>query len=133
MNSPDQVGEDSVDSLVTQLNLDYSGVIAALGGALMFTVFAMNVSALQRVAYFLSGWIGGYFFAAEALHRKWSDSLPFAAFLGGVLCVALCLSLLEAVQTGKPPLWLRYLLDRVLGRRRDRDDDDDKKGPTNAQ
>lgn len=97
--------------------VDLNAVVGAFGGALFFIVFKQNISALARVGYLIASWVFGYYLAVELLGRKWTETSGLAAFLGGLLCTVICVSLLEWGQGGRTPGWLRYLLDYVGGRR----------------
>lgn len=97
--------------------LDLSSVVGAFGGAFFFILFAKDISAWQRMGYLVVGWIGGYFGAAELMSMAWTQTSGFSSFLAGLFCVAICISLIEAVQTGRPPRWLQFLLDRFMTRR----------------
>lgn len=97
--------------------LDLSAVVGAFGGAFMFILFAKNISVWQRMGYLVVGWIGGYFGTAELMSLAWTQTSGFASFIAGALCVTICISLLEAIQTGKPPKWLSWVLERFFGKR----------------
>lgn len=97
--------------------LDLSSVVGAFGGAFFFILFAKEISAWQRMGYLVVGWIGGYFGAAELMSLAWTQTSGFSSFLSGLFCVAICISLIEAIQTGRPPRWLQFVLDRFMTRR----------------
>jgi ABC-type Co2+ transport system permease subunit len=97
--------------------IDLSSVVGAFGGAFFFILFAKDISNWQRIGYLVVGWVGGYFSAAELMSLAWTKTSGFSSFVAGLFCVAICISLLEAVQTGKPPRWLQFVLNRFLGKR----------------
>lgn len=97
--------------------LDLSSVVGAFGGAFFFILFAKDISAWQRMGYLVVGWIGGYFGAAELMSLAWTQTSGFSSFLAGLFCVAICISLIEAIQTGRAPRWLQFVLDRFTARR----------------
>lgn len=97
--------------------LDLSSVVGAFGGAFFFILFAKDISAWQRIGYLIVGWIGGYFSAAELMSLKWTQTSGFSSFLAGLFCVAVCISLIEAIQTGSPPKWLQWVWGLRPGKR----------------
>ncbi len=97
--------------------LDLTAVVGAFGGAFMFILFAKEISTWQRMGYLVVGWIGGYFSAAELMSLAWTQTSGFASFIAGALCVTICISLLEAVQTGRMPRWFGAFLDWFRGKR----------------
>jgi hypothetical protein len=97
--------------------VDLQAVIGSFGGAFFFILFAKDISAWQRAGYLLVGWIGGYFGAAELLSLAWTKTSGFSSFVAGLFCVAIGISLIEAFQTGKPPRWLQWVINRFLGKR----------------
>lgn len=97
--------------------IDLSAVIGSFGGAFFFVLFAKDISAWQRAGYLIVGWIGGYFGAAELLSLAWTKTSGFSSFVAGLFCVAIGISLIEAFQTGKPPRWLQWVINRFLGKR----------------
>lgn len=98
--------------------LDLSSVVGAFGGAFFFVLFAKDISAWQRMGYLIVGWIGGYFSAAEMMSLAWTQTSGFSSFAAGLFCVAICISLIETVQTGKAPKWLLFILGRFFGKGR---------------
>lgn len=50
--------------------LDQAAVIAAFGGALLFTFVAKDTQVLKRIGSLVGAWILGYFFAAEIVKRQ---------------------------------------------------------------
>lgn len=98
--------------------LDLKAVVGAFGGSFFFILWAKDISIWQRLGYLFVGWIGGYFGAAEFMSRKWTETSGLASFGAGLLCVLICISLSEAVQTGRPPKWLLFVMDRFMGKRK---------------
>lgn len=94
--------------------VDLSAVVGAFGGAFFFVLFAKDISGWQRMGYLVVGWIGGYFGAAELMSMAWTKTSGFSSFAAGLLCVAICISIIEAVQTGRPPKWLQFVFSRFL-------------------
>lgn len=97
--------------------VDLAAVIGAFGGAFCFILFAKDISAWQRAGYLMVGWIGGYFGAAELLSLAWTQTSGFSSFVAGLFCVVIGISVIEAVQTGRAPKWLQWVLNRFLGKR----------------
>lgn len=89
--------------------VDINAVIGAFAGALFLVVFSKDLSVMARLGYLVSSWIFGYFAATELTARVSMQSTGLAAFVGGLLCVAISISLLEWVQAGKAPAWLGLL------------------------
>ncbi len=96
--------------------LDLSSVVGAFGGSFFFILFAKDISAWQRMGYLIVGWIGGYFAAAELMSLAWTKTSGFSSFAAGLFCVAICISLVEAIQTGRAPKWLQFLLNRFISK-----------------
>ncbi len=96
--------------------LDLSAVIGAFGGAFFFILFAKDISNLQRAGYLVVGWIGGYFGAAELLSLAWTRTSGFSSFIAGLVCIVLCISVIEAFQTGTWPEWLKAVFGRFFGK-----------------
>lgn len=97
--------------------VDLSAVIGAFGGAFYFILFAKDISAWQRAGYLVVGWIGGYFGAAELLSLAWTKTAGMSAFIAGLFCVVIGISIIEALQTGKAPRWLQWVLNLRTGKR----------------
>lgn len=97
--------------------LDLQAVVGAFGGACLFILFAKNISVFQRVGYLICGWIGGYFAAAELMSLAWTKTSGIASFIGGLLCVTIAISLIEAFTTGKFPAWMISLWEWFRGKR----------------
>ncbi len=96
--------------------IDANAVIGAFAGAIFFVVYAKDISAWARLGYFAASWIVGYYVAGEFIGREWARTSGLAAFGGALFCVAVGTSLLEWVQGGKTPGWLRFIADRFGGR-----------------
>ena len=96
--------------------VDGDAVVGAFAGAVFFVVFSRDISAIGKIGYLFASWVFGYFFAGEIMARSWSESSGLVAFLGGLFCVVLCVSLLEWVQGGKTPGWLKFIAERFGGR-----------------
>lgn len=121
---------DSLTVAVTQLSvgaagvgiasvfpgLDLAAVIGAFGGAFFFILFAKDISNWQRAGYLVVGWIGGYMGSAELLSLAWTRTSGFSSFIAGLLCIVLCISVVEAFQTGTWPEWLKAIFSRFLGK-----------------
>lgn len=89
--------------------VDTSAVICGFAGALIMVIANKDLSALERIGYLVSSWIFGYFAAIEWSSRLIADSPGLTAFMGGLLCVAISMSLLEWVKSGKIPVWFAFL------------------------
>lgn len=98
--------------------IDISAVIGSFGGAFFFILFAKDISALQRAGYLVVGWIGGYMASAEMLSLAWTRTSGFSSFISGLLCVVVGISVIEAVQTGKWPAWIKGAFDWFVARRK---------------
>lgn len=98
-------------------DVDLSAVIGSFGGSFCFVLFAKEINAWQRAGYLIVGWIGGYLGAAELLSLAWTQTAGFSSFVAGLFCVVIGISIIEAVQTGKPPKWLQWVLNRLPGKR----------------
>ena len=96
--------------------VDLSAVIGSFGGAFFFILFAKDISAWQRAGYLIVGWIGGYFGAAELLSLAWTRTSGFSSFIAGLVCIVVCISVIEAIQTGTWPAWLQSLVGRFFGK-----------------
>ncbi|AZC19556.1 putative holin [Pseudomonas sp. CMR5c] len=96
--------------------VDVNAVVGAFAGAMFFVVFAKDLSALSRLGYFIASWVAGYYVASEVVGRNLAATSGLVAFFGALFCVAICISLLEWVQGGKTPGWLRFIADRFGGR-----------------
>ena len=99
------------------LGVDGSALVGAFGGALFFVVFAGDLRLRTALGYLLASWVFGYFAAGEVVGREWLGTSGIAAFIGALLCVVICTGLLEWLKGGKPPFWLRFILD--LGGKKD--------------
>lgn len=97
--------------------VDLNAVIGAFAGAMFFVVFARELSIWARAGYLVASWVFGYFVAIELMSRAWAKTSGLAAFIGALFCVVVCVSLLEWVQGGKTPGWLRFIADRIGGGR----------------
>lgn len=96
--------------------IDLSAVIGAFGGAFFFILFAKDINAWQRAGYLVVGWIGGYFSAAEILAQAWTKTSGLSSFFGGLVCVVVCISIIESIDTGKFPEWILAIFGKFLGR-----------------
>lgn len=100
--------------------IDLNGVICSFVGALIFVLWAKELSVLQRIGYLLAGWVGGYYGAAEILAQAWTKTFGIAAFACGLVTVLVSISVLESFKTGTLPKWLTELpsaIGRLLPRR----------------
>lgn len=97
--------------------VDLSAVIGAFGGSLCFIFFAKDISNVQRWAYLLVGWIGGYMSAAEMLSLAWTRTSGFSSFVAGLICVVVGISIIEAFQTGTFPAWMQRIFGRFFGKK----------------
>ena len=96
--------------------VDVNAVVGAFAGAMFFVVFAKELTAWARLGYFIASWVLGYYVASEIIDRNWASTSGLVAFFGALFCVAVCISLLEWVQGGKVPGWLKFFTDRFGGR-----------------
>ncbi len=110
--APAALGASGIAIAALLPGVDIDAVIGAFAGALFLVVFSKDLSVLARLGYLTSSWIFGYYFSTELIDRQIAQSPGLAAFIGGLLCVAICISLLEAVQSGKVPGWIRLVTRR---------------------
>jgi len=96
--------------------VDVNAVVGGFAGAMFFVVFAKDLTAWARLGYFIASWVLGYYVASEVIDRNWASTSGLIAFFGALFCVGVCISLLEWVQGGKVPGWLRFFTDRFGGR-----------------
>lgn len=96
--------------------VDVNAVVGGFAGAMFFVVFAKDLTVWSRLGYFIASWVLGYYVASEIIDRNWASTSGLVAFFGALFCVAVCISLLEWVQGGKVPGWLRFFTDRFGGR-----------------
>jgi hypothetical protein len=89
--------------------VDLNAVIGSFVGAMVFILWAKELSVLQRVGYLIAGWIGGYYASAEVFAQAWTKTSGIVAFGCGLVAVVLSISVLEAFSTGKLPKWLTEL------------------------
>ncbi|RRV49566.1 putative holin [Pseudomonas sp. p106] len=107
--APLAVGGTGITIAAMFPGVDLSAVIGAFGGAFFFVLFAKDISNWQRIGYLIVGWIGGYFGAAEFLAQAWTKTSGIASFIAGLLCIVISMSLVESIQTGKPPRWAQFV------------------------
>ena len=98
--------------VVVMGGVDGNALIGAFAGAVFFVAFARDPSFWASVGYLVASWVFGYFAAGEIIRLGWMHSEGFAAFVGAVLCVVMCTGALDWLKGGKPPLWLRFILNR---------------------
>ncbi|WP_137138171.1 putative holin [Pseudomonas asiatica] len=89
--------------------IDLNAVVCAFGGALLFILWAKDITLWQRMGYLLAGWIGGYYGSAEILAQAWTKTSGIAAFSCGLATVLVSISVLESITTGKLPKWVTEL------------------------
>lgn len=97
-------------------DLDIKALIGAFGGAFFYVVFAKNMPFLRRVGYLFVGWVGGYFAAAEAIGQDWTRTTGLVAMACGAVCVVFLAGLVEWVETGTMPRFLRWVLTIRFGK-----------------
>lgn len=97
--------------------IDINAVIGAFAGAMLFVVHAKDLKIKTRIGFMLASWIFGYYIAAELISRDYARTSGLAAFFGGLVCVAICAGIIEWLQGGNAPAWLRWLLRNWTGRR----------------
>lgn len=96
--------------------IDLAALVGSFGGSFLFVASSDNMPPLRRVCYMLAGWIGGYFASAELLGLAWTKTSGFSAFICGVVIVALATGVLEWINTGAMPRWLRWTFRRFTGK-----------------
>lgn len=96
--------------------VDLSAVIGAFGGAFFFILFAKDIAPWQRAGYLVVGWIGGYFASAELLSLAWTKTSGFSSFVGGLICVVVCIGVVETLQSQKFREWLIDRIGRIFGK-----------------
>ena len=97
----------AVASCIPQIDLN--AVVCSFVGALIFVLWAKELSTPQRVGYLLAGWVGGYYASAEVLAQAWTKTSGIAAFGCSLITVLVSISVLETFSTGKLPKWLTEL------------------------
>ena len=90
--------------------VDINAVIGAFAGALFFMVYDKALSVWARGGYFVASWIVGYYVSSEVIGQNLAKTPGLVAFFGALFTVVVCVSLLEWIQGGKMPGWLRYLV-----------------------
>lgn len=114
--APAAIGASGIVLATILPGVDLNAVIGAFGGAFCFVIFAKNISIWQRFFYLLAGWVGGYAWAGESAAQSWLKTSLFSSYVAGLLCVTVCMSVLEAIETGKMPRWITFLFNRLVGR-----------------
>lgn len=97
--------------------VDVNAVVGAFAGAMFFVVFAKDLTMFARLGYFIASWVAGYYVAIEVMGRELAKASGLVAFFGAMLCVGVGISILEWLDGGKMPGWLRWFADRFGGRR----------------
>lgn len=90
--------------------VDADAVVGAFAGALFIVVYSKNLRAMARIGYLITSWVFGYYAAVEVIGQRLTHSTGLAAFIGGLLCMAISISLIEWVQGGNAPKWLQFIL-----------------------
>lgn len=111
------VGVAGVTAASLMPGVDVNAVVGGFAGALFFVVFAKDLTLLACLGYFIASWVAGYYVASEVMGRELAKASGLVAFFGALFCVAVCISLLEWIEGGKMPGWLRWFADRFGGRR----------------
>lgn len=93
------------------MGLDPAGVLAAFGGALLFSFMAKDTPVSHRVLGLTGALIFGYYAAQEIVRRKiWGfESPPLPAFVSAFFCVAL-FKLLLVLFNEEGRAWVRKKL-----------------------
>ncbi|WP_037008893.1 putative holin [Pseudomonas sp. NBRC 111135] len=99
--------------------VDLNAVIGAFAGALFFVLYARDLTTKARVGYLLVSWVGGYYVAAEAVGRAWTEYSGLPALVAGACIVTALIGVLEWMVGGKAPTWLRTVLGFFTGGRKD--------------
>lgn len=100
--------------------IDMPALVGAFGGSFVFILWARDLVIWKRLGYLLAGWIGGYYAVVELLSRKLILTSGLAGFVSGLLCVVIAVSVLEAIDTGEVPKWIK-LIPRAWEKFRKRD------------
>lgn len=114
------VGLSGISIASCLAGVDMNALICAFGGSLIFVLWAENLSIWKRIGYLLGGWIGGYYLAMEVVSRKFEVTTGLAAFLCGLVTILLAISVLETIETGELPKWVK-LLPSAIAKFRKRD------------
>lgn len=96
--------------------VDVNAVIGGFAGALLFVLWAHDLTIARRVGYLLASWVGGYYAGIEALGRGLTQTSGMAAFVAATLCVTGGIGMLEWMRGGELPSWMRGLLRRRGGK-----------------
>ncbi|HGN6735795.1 TPA: phage holin family protein [Pseudomonas aeruginosa] len=96
--------------------VDVNAVIGGFAGALLFVLWAHDLTMARRLGYLLVSWVGGYYAGIEALGRGLTQTSGMAAFVAATLCVTGGIGMLEWMRGGELPSWMRGLLRRRGGK-----------------
>lgn len=105
------VGASGVALASCLSSIDLNAVICAFGGACVFILWARDISIWQRLGYLIAGWIAGYYISAELVAKDWYwfTTSGLSSFIWGLLSVSVCISVLESMETGELPKWVKLL------------------------
>lgn len=104
---PATVGASGIVLAALIPGVDVNAVIGGFAGALIFVAASTDLTVARRIGYLFGSWIFGYFAAIELAVRGVAQSTGFSALICGLLCVGICIGLLDWMQTGKSPWWFR--------------------------
>lgn len=97
--------------------IDIGAVTGAFGGSLAYVVLAKDMHWVKRLGCLLVGWLGGYYFCAEALAQAWTKTSGITSFGGGLITVLVCTGVLTFAETGVLPKWMGRVLGFFTGKR----------------
>lgn len=107
--APYAAGAGSVAFLSMMPGIDANAVVGSFAGALFIVVYSKDLHPLARLGYLITSWVFGYYAAVELIGQRITHSTGLAAFIGGLLCMAVSISLIEWVQGGRVPGWLQFI------------------------
>lgn len=81
--------------------VDVNAVIGGFAGALLFVLWAHDLTIARRVGYLLASWVGGYYAATEAVGRGATQFSGLPALVTAALIVTILIGVLEWMIGGR--------------------------------
>lgn len=95
--------------------VDVNAVIGGFAGALLFVLWAHDLTMARRLGYLLASWVGGYYAATEAVGRGATQFSGLPAMVTAALIVTILIGVLDWMIGGRAPAWLQIVLQRIVG------------------
>ncbi|MCS9544626.1 phage holin family protein, partial [Pseudomonas aeruginosa] len=95
--------------------VDVNAVIGGFAGALLFVLWAHDLTIARRLGYLLASWVGGYYAATEAVGRGATQFSGLPALVTAALIVTILIGVLDWMIGGRAPAWLQIVLQRIVG------------------